>query len=116
MASESSDSPHYKMLFSRQAEKYIDGLQKKDAKIIAVVLQKLARAPRDNAQKLKQNPSFWRVRAGNHRVVYVIFDDRRLIFVALIRDRKDAYRDLDKLDPETVLRTIATRLAGTRPR
>ena len=108
MAAEPSDPPNYEIRFSRQAEKYIDGLQKRDAKIIAGVLQRLARTPRESAEKLKENPSFWRARAGNHRVVYRIFDDRRLIFVALVRDRKDAYRDLDKLDPNVLIRALAT--------
>jgi mRNA-degrading endonuclease RelE of RelBE toxin-antitoxin system len=109
-------APLYEVRFSRKAEQYINDLQKKDAKIIAGVLQRLTRAPREGAEKLKQNPSFWRVRAGNHRVVYLVLEDRKMIIVALVRDRKDAYRDLDKLDPTALIRTFAATLASNRIR
>jgi mRNA-degrading endonuclease RelE of RelBE toxin-antitoxin system len=111
-----AEPPSYEVRFSRKAQKYIDSMQNKDAKIVAGVLQRLARAPRESAEKLKQNPSFWRVHAGNHRIVYLILDDRKMIIVALVRDRKDAYRDLDKLDPAILIRTFATTLASARPR
>jgi len=114
MPPEQADPLPYEVRFSRKAEQYIGGLQKKDARIIAGVLQRLARAPREGADKLSQNPNFWRVRAGNHRVVFLILDDRKMILVALVRDRKDAYRDLDKLDPAVLIRTLATTLASNR--
>jgi mRNA-degrading endonuclease RelE of RelBE toxin-antitoxin system len=115
MASEQAEPP-YQVRLSRKAEEYIQGLQKKDAKIVARVLQRLAQAPRAGAEKLNQNPNFWRVHAGNHRVIYLILDDRKMIIVALVRDRKDAYRDLDKLDPAVLIQTLATTLASNRPR
>jgi hypothetical protein len=49
-------------------------------------------------------------------VIYLILDDRKMIIVALVRDRKDAYRDLDKLDPAVLIQTLATTLASNRPR
>jgi mRNA interferase RelE/StbE len=116
MPPEREEPPSYEVRFSRKAEQYINGLQRKDAKIIAGVLQRIARSPREGAEKLSQNPSFWRVRAGNHRIVYLILDDRKMIVVALVRDRKDAYRDLHRLDPVALIRTFATTLASSRSR
>jgi mRNA-degrading endonuclease RelE of RelBE toxin-antitoxin system len=112
-----ADEGHsYEVRLSRKAEQYIDGLQKRDARIVARILQKLAESPRAGAEKLSQNPSFWRVHAGNHRIIYLILDDRKLIVVALVRNRKDAYRDLAKLDPATLIETIVPTLASNRPR
>jgi mRNA interferase RelE/StbE len=116
MPSEPAEPPSYEVRFSPKAEKYIEKMQKKDAKIVLRVLEGLQRAPREGAEKLQQNPSFWRVRAGNFRIVYAIFDDRKMILVAKVCDRKDAYRDISKLDPAVLLRSIANTLASHRLR
>jgi mRNA-degrading endonuclease RelE of RelBE toxin-antitoxin system len=116
MAAEEAEPPSYEVRLSPKAEKYIEGLRKKDAILIVRALQRLETAPREGAEKLEQNPSFWRVRAGNHRIVYAIYDGPKMIIVAKICDRKDAYRDISKLDPAVLVRKLAPTLASIRAR
>jgi mRNA-degrading endonuclease RelE of RelBE toxin-antitoxin system len=33
-----------------------------------------------------------RIRVGNYRIIYSIFDSKYLVDISMIRDRKDAYR------------------------
>ncbi|WAE75515.1 type II toxin-antitoxin system RelE/ParE family toxin [Streptomonospora nanhaiensis] len=37
---------------------------------------------------------FWRVRVGDHRVVYTVHDGRFLVLVLTVAHRREVYRDL----------------------
>jgi len=74
-------------------------LQKPAQEQVIRAIEKLQRDghPRD-AEKLRCNPSFYRMKVGKeHRVIYHIFQ-KRLIVVLVVRSRKDAYRGLEELD------------------
>lgn len=40
----------------------------------------------------KGKPPRWRIRVGNFRVVYPIHDERKLVEIVEVQDRKDVYR------------------------
>lgn len=65
--------------------------QRVDAKILA-----LADQPRpDGVVKLKGTKGdLWRVRVGAFRVLYAVDDARKIIEIARVVDRKEAYRGL----------------------
>lgn len=59
---------------------------------IAGRIDRLAADPRAGAAKLRGTDDIWRVRVGDHRVLYRIEDDRLLILVIRIAHRRDVYR------------------------
>jgi mRNA interferase RelE/StbE len=76
-------------------------------------LEGLSRNPRPHGvEKLSQDPRLWRVRCGEYRVIYWINDQSGIVVALIVRHRKDAYRDIDKLDPAIVANTIAPLLNG----
>ena len=73
--------------------------------------ENLADDPRPKGvEKLQQNPRFWRVRTGDYRIVYNIDDAKVVIFVVVVRHRKDAYRGLEDLDTKLVAATLSAQL------
>ncbi|KAA5803823.1 type II toxin-antitoxin system RelE/ParE family toxin [Alkalicaulis satelles] len=77
--------------FARSASKEIRQLDRKSQERIFHALKALQQDPRPNgAEKLKGYPDFLRLRVGNFRVIYHIYNEV-LIVVLLVRDRKDAY-------------------------
>ena len=62
-------------------------------------LEGLAENPRPRgAEKLQGRPAFFRLRCGEHRIIYSVRSDLRAVVVVVIRDRKDAFRGLEELD------------------
>lgn len=43
---------------------------------------------------LQGHSSRWRLRVGDHRVVYTVEDGQLLVWVMAVGDRRDVYRDL----------------------
>jgi mRNA interferase RelE/StbE len=100
----------YSVEASPRAEAQIKGLPKVDAKRIVAKLGQLAADPRPpNLEQLTGSPPFRRIRIGDYRVIYAVDDDDKTVIVARVRHRKDAYRDLDRLNFETVKSTIRRR-------
>lgn len=50
--------------------------------------------PDSAATKMNGNNDFHKVRCGNYRIIYEIYDNRLLILVVGIGHRKDVYRNL----------------------
>jgi len=85
--------PQYAIVVARTARKELQALPHT---IVARILKKvelLALNPRPyDSKKLHGHSSLWRVRVGAYRVVYVIDDDKKIVDVAIVRHRSDAYR------------------------
>ena len=61
---------------------------------IQTKIDELADNPRPNGVvKLEDSDNGYRIRLGNYRVLYDIFDDVLLISVVRVGHRKDVYRD-----------------------
>lgn len=105
----------YDVVVSPKAERQIKDLQQAEARKVLKALQKLQYEPRPRgAEKLSQCPCFWRVRVGDYRIIYAIEESEGSVVIALVRHRKDAYRDLGKLDPGLVAETLRARMASLR--
>jgi mRNA interferase RelE/StbE len=53
----------------------------------------LAAEPRPpGVAKLQGDENLWRIRVGQYRIVYEIHDDRLIVLVVRVGDRKDIYR------------------------
>ncbi len=83
----------YAVTFARSARKELEAL---DRPLIARVFKRieaLAGDPRPaGCRKLVGQASLWRIRVGDHRVIYAVDDDRRVVDVIAVRHRSDAYR------------------------
>ena len=82
---------HYKVVLLPSAQKQLDKLEDNIAFPIIIVLQQLAINPRPPGYtKLKGRDGF-RVRKGDYRIIYDIFDDLLLINIIKIGHRREVY-------------------------
>lgn len=84
----------YQISLTPSAQKDLGSLPAKIQRQVAARIDALADDPRpDGAKKLKGGRNEYRLRSGDFRVLYQIHDDRVLVIVVRIADRKDAYWD-----------------------
>lgn len=85
----------YEVVFDSRAGKEIGKLDKPVARRVYSAVMTLAEEPRpDGCRRLSGYPGLWRIRVGDHRVVYSI-DDGQLVVVALrVAHRREVYRKL----------------------
>lgn len=85
------------VIFSPQAEREIKKLSKQNQILAISALEEWAAGMgRSETEKIKAQPSFFRLRAGNLRLIYYHLSKDRVVILG-VRDRKDAYRNLDAL-------------------
>lgn len=85
----------YEVVFDGRAGKELGKLDKPVARRVYAAVMALAGEPRPNGcRRLSGHTDLWRIRVGDHRVVYSI-DDGRLVVLALrIAHRREVYREL----------------------
>ena len=82
----------YKISILRRAQKQLAKIPASDYKKVKLAILDLADDPRPpGSKKLKGRPG-WRIRQGDFRVIYEIQNDRLIIIVLDIGNRKDIYR------------------------
>jgi len=83
----------YKITFARSARKELESL---DASVIKRVLPKvemLMKEPRPkDCRKLKGEKNLWRIRVGDYRIIYAIYDKVQTVDIIAIRHRREAYQ------------------------
>jgi len=85
----------YTITFARSARKELENLPANIADRILRKVEALVTNPRlPGVIKLQGSKNFWRLRVGDYRVVYSINDFSRTVDIAVIRHRRDVYRDL----------------------
>lgn len=83
----------YAVTFARSARKELQALQHDLAARILAVIEELAEEPRPaGCRKLRNSKDLWRIRIGDHRVVYRVDDRERTVDVVIVRHRSDVYR------------------------
>jgi mRNA interferase RelE/StbE len=83
--------PEYTIVLSRQAEKQLDKLNDVTAAPILRTIAALATNPRPSGyKKLKGRPGY-RVRQGDYRIIYDIYDNTLTVDVIALGHRKDIY-------------------------
>lgn len=84
----------YKIEYSKEIEKDLSKIPKKDILKIRDKIVSLSKNPRSqNTTDLKGKKNFYRIRSGDYRIIYQILDDRLIVFIVRIAHRKDVYRD-----------------------
>jgi len=83
----------YKIKIDNDALNFLSRLPRKFQRQIAGRIDGLADNPRPpGCKKLRNRENTYRIRSGDYRIVYDVFDDRIVIYVIRIRHRKDVYR------------------------
>jgi mRNA interferase RelE/StbE len=83
----------YQVIFARSAARELSRLDRHVAERVLRATEKLAADPRPvGCAKLTGSQNDWRIRVGDWRVLYTIDDAARVVDVAAVRHRREAYR------------------------
>ena len=83
----------YSVEVTRTAEKQLRRIAKRDRSRLVEAIQGLADRPRPHsARKLQGYDDVYRIRVGQYRVVYEVFEDRVIVIVLKVGHRKDIYK------------------------
>ena len=85
----------YQVKLRRAVQRGLDKLAEHDYKIVAEAISSLEQEPRPPRIKKLAGSGLWRIRVGQHRVVYHIDDEERLVIVVRVARRtEDTYKRL----------------------
>ena len=85
----------YELELRRAAQKGLDDLPERDYRTVAKAISGLQDHPRPPKVKKLGASGLWRIRVGQHRVVYSIDDASRTVtIVRVARRQEDAYKGL----------------------
>lgn len=83
----------YAVTFARSARRELENLDGSLAKRVISRIEGLAQEPRPTgARKLQGEQNLWRIRIGDHRVIYNVDDRKRIVDIVRIRHRREVYR------------------------
>ena len=87
----------YQLKLTSQAQRQLDKLLAEDLEKIVAALQQLRDNPRPSGTKKLRGP-IYRIRVGDWRIVYAVFEKDNLIIVGKIARRsKDTYKRMKSL-------------------
>jgi mRNA interferase RelE/StbE len=82
----------YTITFARSARRELEALNARLVQRIVSAIDALARDPRPRGcRKLRGESNLWRIRIGQYRVVYAVYDERQLVDIIAVRHRSTAY-------------------------
>ncbi len=82
----------YKIFIQRSAQKELADLQSEFYDKVKNAIWELADEPRPEGCRKLAGRDGWRIRVGNYRVIYEIYDTNRTIIVLHIGHRRDIYK------------------------
>lgn len=85
--------PAYRLEFAASVRRDFRRLAPTTRSRVDERIKSLAREPRRSAQKLTGQYAY-RARVGDHRIIYEIDDDARVVTVTRVRHRREVYRKL----------------------
>jgi mRNA interferase RelE/StbE len=83
--------PNYTVVLSKKAQKQLDKLSDFIAEPIFEAISNLEENPRPAGNKKLKGRDGYRIRIGNYRVIYDIFDTQLIVDVIAVGHRKDIY-------------------------
>lgn len=81
----------YRIEIKRSAEKELAALPKSEQARIGAAIDLLSQTPRP-PKRVQLSKDRYRVRVGNYRIIYDVFDEVLTVHVIRIGHRKDVYR------------------------
>lgn len=82
----------YALRFKRDAERELDRIPRANLARIMKRIHQLAFQPRPSGCKKLGEPSIYRVRQGDYRVLYQIDDENRIVAILKVGHRREVYR------------------------
>ena len=82
----------YRIVVRKSVAKDIKKIPKKDVKRILSAICSLANNPRPPQSKKLSGQERYRLRQGNYRILYSIEDDKLVVCVVKVGDRRDVYK------------------------
>ena len=83
----------YEIYLERGAERDLKRLSAHDFRRIITLIKALAENPRPSGcRKITGSKSDWRLRIGEHRIIYEIDERPKAIRILRVRHRREAYR------------------------
>ncbi len=83
----------YSVHVVKSAKKELAALAKRDQRRIVKAIAALAEEPRPNGvRKMHGSEEAYRIRVGDYRIIYQIFDKKLVVRVIRVGNRKDVYR------------------------
>ena len=83
--------PKYSIFITKTAQKQLDKLPDDVADILIEAILELADDPRPSGCKKLKGRDGFRIRKGNYRIIYDVFDEILMIEVVALGHRKDIY-------------------------
>ena len=82
----------YEIIIERRAERDIKRLSELDFNRIVPRIRALAKDPRPSGcRKITGSKNDWRIRIGDYRVIYTIYDKTKVVELMRVRHRREAY-------------------------
>ena len=81
----------YEVQFEKKAFKQLEKLTEETVEAILEAIEGLEIEPRPAGCKKLKGREAYRIRIGDYRVIYEIFDNKLLVLVVTIGHRKDVY-------------------------
>jgi mRNA interferase RelE/StbE len=82
----------YSLEFKRSVAKDVAAIPKRDLQRIMERIEALRDDPRPPGCVKLSGQEYYRIRQGNHRIVYEIIDDRLVVVVIAVGHRRETYR------------------------
>ena len=82
----------YSILLTKSAAKELESVPTRDRQRIATKIGRLADNPRPTGVEKLSGDDKYRIRQGNYRILYEIFDTELIVTVVRIGDRREVYR------------------------
>jgi mRNA interferase RelE/StbE len=82
----------YKIIVKRSVTKDLRNIPKKDIQRILAAIKDLANNPQPPQSKKLSGQERYRLRQGNYRILYSIEDEKLVISVVKVDNRRDVYR------------------------
>jgi len=83
--------PKYQVVITKSAQKQLDKLSDKIAQPLLDAILRLGNNPRPTGCKKLKGRSGYRIRQGDYRIIYDIYDKLLIIDVIAVGNRKDIY-------------------------
>src|SRR2546430_470768 len=99
----------YKVKIGSSASREIKKLDRQTQINVLECLESMQNDPRPKGVET-QHPRFFRLRSGDYRIIYNVDDETAMIYVLVVRHRKEAYRGLQDLDTKLVAALLAPTL------
>ncbi len=85
---------NYKIDYLIDLDKALKKILKRDAKKIKDKILNLANDPRPQGSIKMSGKELYRIRAGDYRVIYAIYDSKLLVLVVEVDVRNDVYKNV----------------------